>query len=104
MLDIENWIEVVVYVTSIVFVSFHLQSQSKCFCPTKPTWVIGIIAVFSGWIYHVVFSRRIPFTGVIIGIMYNIFITFIGLILIAAQLIFAFALPFYMLLTIPVSV
>ena len=100
-LDLENWLEIAVFITSILFVIHHLQL--KCFCPDKRTWTMGIIAVFLGWIDHIVFSRQIPFTGIIISIMYNIFITFVRLVLIAAQLIFAFALPFYMLLTIPVS-
>ena len=101
LLDFENWLEVIVFVTTIAFVSHHFQLE--CFCPDRRTWTLGIIAVFLGWINHVVFTRQIPFTGVIINIIYNICITFVGLILIAAQLIFAFALPFYMLLTNPVS-
>ena len=102
LLDLENWLEMIVFATSITFVTKHLQLED-CFCPDKSTWAMGIIAVLFGWINHIVFSRQIPFTGIIVSIMYNICITFVKVMLIAAQLIFIFALPLYMLLTIPVS-
>ena len=102
LLDFENWLEIILNVTTIAFVLHHLQLQ--CFCPDRRTWTLGIIAVFLGWINHVVFTRQVPITGVIINILYNICFTFFGLILMAAQLMFAFALPFYMLLANPVSV
>ena len=101
VLDFENWLEILVYVVSVVFVARHLDSE--CFCSDRHTWTMGIIAVFLGWINLLFFLRRVPFTGITISIMYNILTTFLGLIFIAALLIFAFALPFYMLLEIPVS-
>ena len=102
VVDLEKWLEVIVFATSITFAIYHLQLE-ECFCPDKFTWAMGVIAVFLGWINHIVFSRQIPFTGVIVSIMYNICLTFVKVMLIAAQLIFIFALPLYMLLTIPVS-
>ena len=101
VLDFENWLEILIYVLSLVFVSQHINSE--CFCADRETWTVGIIAVFLGYMDLIVFLRRLPLTGITISIMYNIFTTFLGLIFIAALLIFAFALPFYMLLQIPVS-
>ena len=101
ILDIENWLEVLIYMMSVIFVSRQLDSE--CFCADRGTWTVGIIAIFLGYMDLVVFLRRVPLTGIAISIMYNIFTTFLGLIFIAALLIFAFALPFYMLLVIPVS-
>jgi len=100
--DFENWVENVIFILSVVFAAYHLQLE--CFCPDKLTWTVGILAIFLGWINHVYFLRRLPYTGITISIMYNIIITFAKLILIAALLVFAFALPFFMLLKIPVSV
>jgi len=99
--DFENWLEVIIFVLSVVFISYLFSSD--CFCSDKHTWTVGIIAVFLGWMDLMVFLRRLPLTGITISIMYNIFTTFLELIFIATLLVFAFALPFYMLLVIPVS-
>ena len=85
----------------MTFVTRDLTSD--CFCPDRATWTVGVIAVFLGWMNLMFFLRRVPSTGITISIMFNIFTTFLGLIFIAALLIFAFAIPFYMLLVIPVS-
>ena len=101
LLDFENWLEILIYVLSVIFVYRDLTSE--CFCPDRATWTVGVIAVFLGWMNLMFFLRRVPSTGITISIMFNILTTFLGLIFIAALLIFAFALPFYMLLVIPVS-
>jgi len=102
LLDFENWLEILIFVLSVAFAVGHLQVD--CFCPSKAVWTLGILAIFLGWMNYVIFLRRLPYTGITISILYNIFSTFFELILIAALLVFAFALPFYMLLKIPVSV
>ena len=102
LLDLENWLALVIDVLSIAFVLYHLGTDCHC-ADNKHIWMVEVIAVFLVWISFIVFLRRVPITGITISIMYNIFTTFIGLIFIAALLIFAFALPFYMSLVIPVS-
>ena len=101
LLDFENWLEILIYVLSVIFVYRDLTSE--CFCPDRATWTVGVIAVFLGWMNLMFFLRRVPATGITISIMFNIFTTIVKLVFIAALLIFAFALPFYMLLVIPVS-
>ena len=101
LLDHENWIEVMIFAISVAFVSYHLHSD--CFCSDRRTWILGIIAVFLGWINLIVFLKQLPLTGITVNIMVNIFSTFMQLTFLAGLLIFAFALPFYMLLVIPVS-
>ena len=101
LLDFENCLELLIYILSVIFVTRDLTSD--CFCPDRATWTVGVIAVFLGWMNLMFFLRRVPSTGITISIMFNIFTTFLGLIFIAALLIFAFAIPFYMLLVIPVS-
>ena len=101
LLDFENWLEISIYVLSVTFVTQDLISE--CFCPDRATWTVGIIAVFLAWMNLMFFLRRVPSTGITISIMFNIFTTFMKLVFLAALLIFAFALPFYMLLVIPVS-
>ena len=101
ILDPENWLEVLIFVLSIMFVIFHIDSD--CSCPDRRTWTVGILAVFLGYMGLIFYLRRVPITGITISIMYNIFTTFLELIFIAALLIFAFAIPFHMLLVMPVS-
>ena len=101
LLDFENCLELLIYVLSVAFVTQDLISE--CFCPDRATWTVGIIAVFLGWMNLMFFLRRVPSTGITISIMFNIFTTFVKLVFLAALLIFAFALPFHMLLMIPVS-
>ena len=101
ILDMENWVEILVFAISIAFVIYHIDSE--CSCPDRRTWTLGILAVFFGYMNLFFYLRRVPITGITISIMYNIFTTFLSLILIAALLIFNFALPFYMLLVFPVS-
>ena len=103
VLDLENWLEVLVFVLSIVFAIYHIDREDECFCPDRTTWTVGILAVFVGYMDLIFYLRRVPITGITISIMYNIFTTFLELVFIAALLIFAFALPFHMLLVIPVS-
>ena len=101
LLDIENWLGILIYMLSVTFVTRHLESE--CFCANISIWGVGVVSVFLGWLNLIFFLRRLPSTGITISIMYNIFTTFLRLIFIAALLIFAFALPFYMLFEIPVS-
>ena len=101
ILDLENWLEILIFVLSIVFVIYHIDSN--CSCPDRRTWTVGILAVFLGYMDLIFYLRRVPITGITISIMYNIFTTFLELVFIAALLIFAFALPFHMLLVMPVS-
>ena len=72
-------------------------------CISEGTWRIGAIAVFLGWATVTIDLKRFPFTGVIINMLSSITLTFVKLIPIAILLTFTFALPFYMLLAIPVS-
>ena len=59
-LDLVNWIEVTLFICSIIFVSVH---NTDCLCPTRWQWQIGCIAIFLSWINLVIFSQKIPQTG-----------------------------------------
>ena len=58
-----------------------------------------MVAAFFGWIGLIIHLTKFPVTGIIINMLLSIFYTFMKLVIIAALLCFAFALPFYMLLT-----
>ena len=59
-LKLANWIEVTLFICSIIFVSVY---NADCLCPTRWQWQIGCIAVFLSWINLVIFGQKIPQTG-----------------------------------------
>ena len=102
--DVSQWIVISFYISSICFVSFFKGTyQRQCVCISEWIWRTGAIAVFLGWTTITIDLKRFPFTGIIINMLSSITLTFVKLIPIAILLIFTFALPFYMLLAIPVS-
>lgn len=100
---LSTYIEAVLTISVIIFVALYLESKKSCFCGSVNGWEAAVIAVFFGWMGLIVHLTKFPLTGIIINMLLSIFYTFLKLILIAALLCFAFALPFYMLLTQPVS-
>lgn len=102
--DTSNWIALLFYVFSICFVSLYRSThEEKNDCISEGTWRIGSIAVFLGWATVTIDLKRFPFTGVIINMLSSITLTFVKLIPVAILLTFTFALPFFMLLSTPVS-
>lgn len=58
--DWVNWIEVILFLCSILFVSVF---NTDCLCPTRWQWQLGCIAVFLTWIDLIIFIRKLPLTG-----------------------------------------
>ena len=102
-MDLSQWIEMCLYVTSICFVSLYTSTYNCNACISKETWRVGVFAVFFGWTTLIVELKKFPVTGVVISMLSSITVTFIKLIPVAVLLTFTFALPFYMLLAQPVS-
>ena len=58
--DIVNWIEVILFVCSILFAFVFFNN---CLCPQTWQWEVGVVAVFLAWIDLIIFLRKIPLTG-----------------------------------------
>ena len=101
--DLATYVEAVLAISTFVFVVLYLKSSSNCFCASTSTWEAAVVAVFFGWISLIIHLAKLPLTGIIVNMLLSIFYTFLKLALIATLLCFTFALPFYMLLTQPVS-
>ena len=54
---IENYIEVLAYISSIIFV---IHFGTNCWCPTNLQWQLGAIGVFLAWINLILFLKRVP--------------------------------------------
>ena len=100
-LDVENYIELLTYASSIIFVS---QFGSNCWCPSTWQWQLGAIAVFLAWINLILFLKRVPLLGIYVLMFNSILYTFLKFALIAALFVAAFGFAFYMILYKAVSI
>ena len=96
--DWVNWMEIGLYVCSIIFVwVFHID----CLCPLTWQWQIGVVAVFFGWIDLIVFISKFPLTGIYVLIFVKILYTFLKVLTLSILLVVAFGLTFYLAFTQP---
>ena len=97
-LDWINWVEVLLFVTSIIFVwVFHVD----CLCPLEWQWQVGVVSVFLGWIILIIFVSKFPLTGIYVLMFINVLYTFIKVLLLSILLLVAFGLAFYLAFTQP---
>ena len=55
--DWTNYLEVILYITSILFVTSAVQ---RCVCAAYWQWEVGVVAVFLAWIDFLIFIRILP--------------------------------------------
>ena len=99
-LDWENWMELCLFIATIIFVSSGLQS--KCLCPESWQWQLGAMALFIAWLDMVLFLKKLPLTGIYVVMFVDIFYTFMRMILLSILFVVSFGLAFYMLFFRPV--
>lgn len=90
----ENYVQLLACFFSIIFVSGF---GNDCWCAPAWQWQIGALALFLAWFNLVILLKDMPLTGIPINMLFNIFLTFVGLVFLPTLLIISFALPFYML-------
>ena len=100
-LKIENYIELLAYISSIIFVSHF---GTNCWCPTNWQWQLGAFGVFLAWINLILFLKRVPLLGIYVLMFNAILHTFLKFALIAFLFVVAFGITFYMILYKAVSV
>ena len=99
-LDWENWMELSLFVASVIFVSSGLQSG--CLCPESWQWQLGSLALFIAWLDMVLFLKKFPLTGIYVVMFVDIFYTFMRMILLSILFVISFGIAFYMLFFRPV--
>ena len=93
-----NWVEVLLIITSIIFVwVFHVDYL----CPLDWQWQVGVVAVFLGWIVLIVFVSKFPLTGIYVLMFVNVLYTFVRVLSLFILLVVAFGLAFYLAFTQP---
>ena len=98
LLESENYIQVVMFVSVIIF-AFPV-GQNSCWCLPGWKWQIGALAVFLAWINLLLIIRYFPWlrVGEHSTMLFNVYMNFIKLIYLPILLVVTFAIPFYMLL------
>ena len=98
LLEIENYVQVVMYLTVIIFV--FPVGQNSCWCLPGWKWQIGALAVFLAWINLLLIIRNLPWwkVGERATMLFNVYINFVKLIYLPILLLVTFAIPMYMLL------
>jgi len=99
-LNLHSYAEVTVYVIVLFFIQVD---ESDCWCNGELMWQLGAVGCVFAWLNLVYILKRLPFTAIPINMMLNILATFFSVILLPILLIATFAVPFYMLLSRPVS-
>ena len=95
---LQTWCEIFVR-TGVFFLTiiYVFGFWNDCWCAPPWQWQIGALAVFLAYISIILLLKGMPVVGVPITMLLNIVITFLKLIYLPVLLIFAFAIPFYML-------
>ena len=91
----ENYLEIPLYTIAIYF-SFSFVDD--CLCPTKAAWQAGVVAILIAWLNLLNFFNKWAILGKYIAMFQAILVRFMKVLIIAAVLLVAFSLAFYMAL------
>ena len=96
--EIENYVQVVMYITVIIFV--FPVGHNSCWCLPAWKWQVGALALFLAWLNLLLLIRYIPWlkVGQHSTMLFNVYINFLELIYLPVLLLVTFAIPLYMLL------
>jgi hypothetical protein len=61
--DLANWLELPLYVFTIIFASFQIKFSNECTCNQTWQWSIGIAALFLAWASLILFLRKLDLFG-----------------------------------------
>ncbi|XP_065898915.1 transient receptor potential cation channel subfamily A member 1 homolog isoform X2 [Dysidea avara] len=95
LLGLENYLQIFSFVSSMIFVSYGLQSG--CQCPESWQWQIGAFSLLISWLSLILFLKEFPLTGIYIEMFIHIIFTFLTLLIFALMLVISFGLTFYMI-------
>ena len=98
VLDWTNWMEVILFFFSILFVwVFH----TECLCPFDWQWQIGVVALFLAWMTFIILLSKFPVLGIYVLMFLKVFYTFLKILVLAFFLVISFGLVFHALLLEP---
>ena len=93
LFDWVNWIEIPLYILSIIFVSVF---RTTCLCPEGWQWQVGVMAILLAWIDQIVICSKFPSIGIYVIMFGKIVGSFLKVILLSVLLVVTFGLTLYM--------
>ena len=95
--EVENYIQVIMFISVIIFV--FPVGQNSCWCLPGWKWQIGALAVFFAWINLLLLIRYIPWlkVGERSTMMFNVYANFVSSLYLPILLLVTFAIPIYMI-------
>ena len=93
-----NWIEITLYILSIIFVSVL---KTTCLCPHQWQWQVGVMALLLAWIDLIFICGKSPRIGIYVLMFGRVVRTFLGVIFLTMLLVTTFGLTFYMTFSVP---
>ena len=97
LLDVENYVQVVMFLSVIIF-AFPV-GQNSCWCLPGWKWQIGALAVFLAWVNLLLLIRYLPWwkVGERSTMLFNVYLNFVQSLYLPVILLLTFAIPMYMI-------
>lgn len=92
--EFDNYFQVTLFILTIIFVAPGFVND--CWCAHNWQWQIGALTLCLAWFNLIILLKDIPWTAIPINMFINICTTFLKVLFLPLLLLFAFALPFYM--------
>ena len=97
LLEVENYIQVVMYLSVIIY-AFPV-GQNSCWCLPGWKWQIGALAAFLAWVNLLLLIRYLPWwkVGERSTMLFNVYLNFVQSLYLPIILLLTFAIPMYMI-------
>lgn len=95
--DFENYVQVVMYLVTIVFVHPPGLYGEECWCFPSWRWQIGAVALFLAWFNCCFLLKDWPFVGQPVTMLIHVYFNFFKLVYLPILLLLTFGFPLYML-------
>lgn len=96
--DYSNWLEIPLFILSIIYAIIIFIANSKSFCLSGLEWQIGIVITCLSWIELILISRQFKLVGVQAQTFWKVCTTLFEFFPFAIFLFAAFGFSFYLLL------
>ena len=96
--SLDNWIELPLFILSLIFSIVVMLSKVNMFCVLAWQWQIGVTVIWLSWIEFIFLSTQFRLIGVHALMFIRVLKTMVKFIPLALLLIIAFGLTFHLLL------
>lgn len=104
--EASNWLEFILFITTILFMLPFLLCQTGTKVTTDLdtlTWSSAAVAILIGWLNFLIYLKHIPFFGLHVTMLEEVFKSLLNVFIIFVILVIAFALSFFSLVNVQES-